>query len=86
MHVYPALVDAIMLVCWAPLRAAPTYKNHATAPECQPPVSCLLPAIWLWLGSWLTPARDCQAAMLPNGAGVKSASGRFFEQDQQTHQ
>lgn len=71
-----------MLICLASLRSAPTYKNHATAPELQPPV-CFLPAIWCWSDSWLTPARGCQAAMLPNGAGVKSASGPFPEQDQQ---
>jgi len=80
--VYPALVEVIMLICWAWLRSAPTSKNHATAPEFQPPVCCLLPAFWYWLGSWLTPARGRQAAMLPNGAGLKSASGRFSEQDQ----
>ena len=82
LHVYPALVELIVLVCWAWLRAVPTYKNQATAPEFQPPVCCLLPAFWNWLGSWLTPTRGCQAAMLPNGAGVRSTSGRFSEQDQ----
>lgn len=71
-----------MIACWASLRAAPTYKNHATAPECQPPACCLLPAIWLWPGSWLTPARGCQAAMLPNGAGRESGERLFSEQDQ----
>jgi len=75
-----------MLVCWGSLRSAPTCKNHATAPEFQPPVCCFLPAFWHWLGSWLTPARGRQAAMLPNGAGVESASGRFSEQDQQINQ
>ncbi|MBQ4680438.1 hypothetical protein [Aeromonas dhakensis] len=29
----PDLVGAIMLAGWASLRSAPTYKNHATAPE-----------------------------------------------------
>lgn len=62
--------------------SAPTDKSHATAPECQPPVCCFLPAFWHWFGSWLTPTRGCQADMLPNGAGVKSASGPFPEQDQ----
>ena len=64
----------------------PTYKNHATAPECQPPVCYLLPAFWHWFGSWLTPARGCQAAMLPNGAAEESRCGKFPEQDQQTTQ
>jgi hypothetical protein len=32
-HLYPALVDVIMLVCWASLRCEPTGKKHATAPE-----------------------------------------------------
>ena len=72
----------VNLVYWPALRSAPTCKNHATAPEFQPTVCCFLPASWYWLGSWLTPTRGCQAAMLPNGAGVKSASGRFSEQDQ----
>jgi hypothetical protein len=72
-----------MLICWASLRSAPTCKNHATAPEFQPPVCCLLPVVLHWLGSWLTPTRGCQAAMLPNGAGVESASEPFPEQDQQ---
>jgi len=57
--------------------------GNATAPEFQPPVYCLLPAIWHWLGSWLTPARGCQAAMLPNGAGVGSGRGWFYGQDQE---
>ncbi len=26
-HLYPALVEVIMLVCWASLRSAPAYKN-----------------------------------------------------------
>lgn len=46
-----------MLVSWASLCSAPTYKNHATAHEFQPPVCCLLPAVLLWPGSWLTPTR-----------------------------
>ena len=75
-----------MLICLASLRSAPAYKNHATAPEFQLPVCCLLPAIWHWLGSWLTPARGCQAAMLPNGAVRGSADWWFPEQDQQIMQ
>jgi hypothetical protein len=54
-HVYPALVEVRMLVCWASLRSASIYKNHATAPEFQPPAYHLLPVILLWPGSWLTP-------------------------------
>jgi hypothetical protein len=56
-HVYPALVDVIMLVCWASLRSAPTYKNHATAPEVRPPVCWYLIGVLLWSGSLLTPTR-----------------------------
>lgn len=51
-----------MLVCWAPLRSAPTGKKHATAPEFQPPVCCAFPAVLLRSGSWWTPTRgdpDC---------------------------
>ena len=81
-HVYHALVDVMTLVCWASLGFALTCQKHATAPEFQPPVCCLLPAIWQWFGSCLTPTRGCQAAMLPNGAGQESGSGQFSEQDQ----
>jgi len=56
-HLYPALVDVIMLVCWASLRSAPTGKKHATAPEFQPPVCCAFPAVLLRSGSWWTPTR-----------------------------
>lgn len=38
--VYPDLVGAIMLACWALLLAAAAYINHATAPEFQLPVRC----------------------------------------------
>ncbi|MFM4775468.1 hypothetical protein ACEUD0_06450 [Aeromonas veronii] len=30
--VYPALVDVIMLACWASLRSAPTYKSRYLNP------------------------------------------------------
>ena len=57
LHIYFALVDVFMFVYRALLRAAPTCKNHATAPEWQPPACCFLPAIWHWPGSWVTPMR-----------------------------
>jgi len=37
-------------------------SGKATAPECQPPVCCFLPAWFRWLGSWVNPTR-----LLPNG-------------------
>ncbi len=44
-----------MLVCWVSIRSAPTCKNHATAPEFQPPVccffTCVLALAWLMADS-----------------------------------
>lgn len=63
-----------MLVYWAYLRSAPTYKNHATAPELQPPVCCFLPAMLHELGSWLIPTRR-----LPNGYVTERSWGGKWE-------
>lgn len=80
-HVYPALVDVIMIVCWASLRCAPTGKKHATAPEFQPPACCAFPAVWLWSGTWLLRQEGicwpCYRTELVREGGVGDFSGKI---------